>query len=170
MTALVEDLLLLARFDGIQAPLDARPVSVRLVAEEAIEMLPDVRPVIDIGACPGQIMVLAESGHIVRLLRNLLENSRKFTPDEGSIEVRAAQLGQNVEIRVVDSGSGIAPEHIPFLGERLFRADTARSRSHGGAGLGLAICKSIAERHGGTLKFVSTPGSGTTVIVTLPSA
>jgi signal transduction histidine kinase len=170
MTALVEDLLLLARFDGIQAPLDARPVSVRQLAEEAVELLPEARPAIDIAACPGQLMVLAEPGHIVRLLRNLLENSRKFTPEEGLIEVRATQLAQSVEIRVVDSGSGIAPEHLPFLGERLFRADTARSRSHGGAGLGLAICKSIAERHGGTLKFVSTPGSGTTVIVTLPSA
>jgi signal transduction histidine kinase len=75
-----------------------------------------------------------------------------------------------VEIRVADTGSGVAPEHLPYLGERLFRIDSARNRSHGGAGLGLAICKSIAERHNGSLKLQSEPGKGTTVIITLPAA
>ncbi len=170
MTGLVEDLLLLARFDGLKAPLDARPISILLAAEEAIEMLPEAQPIIDVSGCSAEIRIAGEHGHIVRLLRNLLENARRFTPEDGQITVHALRLGSQVEIRVADTGSGVAPEHLPYLGERLFRIDSARNRSHGGAGLGLAICRSIAERHNGSLQVQSEPGKGTTVIVTLPAA
>jgi two-component system phosphate regulon sensor histidine kinase PhoR len=69
---------------------------------------------------------------------------------------------------VKDTGEGIAPEHLPHLGERFYRVDTARSRAQGGFGLGLAICKSILQEHGGTLAIESEPGRGTTVTVRLP--
>jgi signal transduction histidine kinase len=71
-------------------------------------------------------------------------------------------------LRVSDSGVGIAPEHLPHLFERFYRADAARSRDEGGAGLGLAICQWIASAHQGTIAVQSTPGEGTTFTVSLP--
>ena len=72
-------------------------------------------------------------------------------------------------ITVADTGVGIAPEHLAHLGERFYRVDSARARRDGGSGLGLSICRSIVEAHGGTLAFASVPGVGTTVTVTLPA-
>jgi signal transduction histidine kinase len=71
-------------------------------------------------------------------------------------------------LRVADTGAGIAPEHLPHVFERFYRADPARARSDGGAGLGLAICQWIVRAHGGEVRATSAPGRGTTVTVTLP--
>jgi signal transduction histidine kinase len=71
---------------------------------------------------------------------------------------------------VQDTGEGIAPEHLPHLGERFYRVDAARTGDTGGTGLGLAICRSIVNAHGGDLRIESQVGTGTTVNVTLPLA
>ena len=106
---------------------------------------------------------------LVRLFANLLQNAARATPTEGTIAVSARRQGPDVIVTVADTGVGIAPEHLAHLGERFYRVDPARARRDGGSGLGLSICRSIAEAHGGTLAFASTPGAGTTVTVTLRS-
>ena len=73
-------------------------------------------------------------------------------------------------MEVADTGSGIAPEHLPHITERFYRVEAARDRAHGGTGLGLSICRSIADLHGGSLEIASVPGVGTTVRVRLQSA
>jgi signal transduction histidine kinase len=105
-----------------------------------------------------------------RLFLILLDNAVKYTPAGGSLAVAVgAENGQVLGI-VRDSGIGIAPEHLPHVFDRFYRADRARSRADGGAGLGLAIGLWIAEVHGGRLRVESAPQRGSTFHVELPHA
>ena len=104
------------------------------------------------------------------MLGNLLENAVKYTGPGGKIRLGAAQVGEEMELRVEDSGLGIPPADLPHIFERFYRADKARTREQGGTGLGLSIVKHIVQTHGGTVAAESTYGAGTTVIVRLPLA
>jgi signal transduction histidine kinase len=105
-----------------------------------------------------------------RLLFNLLDNAVKYTPAGGAITVRSQCLGEQVRVVVADTGRGIAAEHLPHLFDRFYRVDPARGReTTDGIGLGLAICRSIVEAHGGTIDVASTFGRGTEVSFTLPA-
>jgi signal transduction histidine kinase len=122
-------------------------------------------------AVEGEPRVVGNEEEMIRLVANLLDNALRHTPPEGTVTLGARQGADGMIIlTVADTGSGIAPEHLPHLGERFYRADAARARTDGGTGLGLAICRAIAEAHGGTLAIESVPGHGTKVVVTLPSA
>lgn len=94
---------------------------------------------------------------VLQIVTNLLENAAAYTPADGSITVRLT--GSSIEIE--DTGEGIPPEHLTHVFERFYRADPARSRSKGGHGLGLAICKSLAEAQGADLTVSSNVGKGT---------
>ncbi len=118
-----------------------------------------------------RVPVVAES--VQALVTNLLMNAVQHSPRGAVVVVRAQrsrdETGKAV-VEVQDFGSGIAPESLPHVFERFFREDSSRSRETGGAGLGLAICKSIVENAGGTIAIHSTKGAGTTVTVLLPAA
>ena len=86
------------------------------------------------------------------------------------MDVRVHRHGQSAQLEVVDTGSGIAPEHLPRIFDRFYRADKARARERGGTGLGLAIAKMLIDAHQGQLHLTSTPGIGTQVTVSLPLA
>jgi len=105
-----------------------------------------------------------------RAVGNLLENSLAHTEKGGSITIAAARENGKVRIDVADTGCGIAPEHLPRVFDRLYRVDRSRSAATGGAGLGLAMVKSIAELHGGTASISSEAGKGTRVTLLLPAA
>src|SRR5258706_9638323 len=85
------------------------------------------------------------------------------------ITVTASASQGKVVVTVEDTGVGIAPEHLPHLGERFYRVDAARSRPSGGTGLGLSICQSILRAHGSSMEIESAIGKGTRVCVTLPT-
>ncbi len=104
------------------------------------------------------------------LLSNLLLNALQHSPPESNVELRIAlQKEQNtVEFSVRDHGEGIDPADLPHVFDRFYRSDPSRTRSTGGAGLGLAICKAVVERAGGSIALTSQPGQGTTVTVRLP--
>ena len=112
--------------------------------------------------------VLGNAEQLRRLLFNLLDNAIKFTPAGGSIGIRVERQKGQARVIVSDAGIGIAPEHLPRIFDRFYRVDSARSRRTGGNGLGLSICKSIAEAHQGFIEVVSQPGKGTQVTLTLP--
>jgi two-component system phosphate regulon sensor histidine kinase PhoR len=119
---------------------------------------------------------------------NLLDNAIHYSPQGGRIAIAATTEGakgqelrspahpltrspaQYVVISIGDSGPGIAPEHLPRLFDRFFRADRGRNRAQGGSGLGLAIAQSIARRHGGRLEVASVVGQGSTFTAILPGA
>jgi signal transduction histidine kinase len=113
-------------------------------------------------------LVDADADRVGQILRNLLTNAVNYTPPGGQISVAAKLAGADVEVSVRDTGIGIAPEHLPYIFERFYRADKSRARATGGAGLGLAIVKQLVEAHGGRVWAESTPGSGATFAFTLP--
>jgi two-component system sensor histidine kinase BaeS len=99
---------------------------------------------------------------------NLLDNAIRHTPPGGRVEVSLEAAGAGLAIAVSDTGTGIAPEALPYLFDRFYRGDQARSRQDGGFGLGLAIVKWVAESHGGSVGVASEAGAGSTFTVTLP--
>ena len=104
--------------------------------------------------------VQVDPDRLGEVLANLLENALRHTPAGGTVSIGAHANGAGtVELAVSDSGEGIAPEHLPRVFERFYRADRARDRAHGGSGIGLAIAKAIVEAHGGRIS-ASSPGSG----------
>ncbi len=103
-----------------------------------------------------------------RLIRLSADLLFLYTPPAGRVAVRARGEGADIRVTIRDTGPGIAPEHLPHLFDRFYRAEAARSRDDGGAGLGLAIAFEIARAHGGTLSVESGPGEGATFTVALP--
>jgi signal transduction histidine kinase len=169
MSALVQDLLLLARSDGGQMGRNRIEMLVQEVLADAIRQTPKHQErniVVDIA--PEELSIVGNEGELARLFRNLLDNAVRYTRPRATITLTARAVAGRVRILVADTGIGIAPEHLPHLGERFYRVDESRTRPTGGTGLGLSICKSIAEAHGGTLTFASEVGKGTLVTVTLP--
>jgi two-component system sensor histidine kinase BaeS len=111
----------------------------------------------------------ADPDRLAQVLGNLLDNSLRHTSRGGWVDVAASAHGSQITITVTDSGDGIAAEHLPHVFDRFYRADTARDRNHGGAGIGLAIAKALVDAHRGRIAVSSAgPGTGTTFIVTLP--
>ncbi len=123
---------------------------------------------------PLDLAVLADVAQMQRALGNLVHNAIKFTPPDGTVSLRASAADGDVTVEVTDTGPGIAPDDIPRVFERFFRADRARTggRTAGGTGLGLAIAKHVVEAHGGQIWVASGggPGHGAVFRFTLPLA
>jgi len=114
--------------------------------------------------------VMADPARIDQVITNLVTNAIRHTGAGGSITLTLSTDADpaNISITVTDTGEGIAPEHLPHIFERFYRAAPSRSRQEGGAGLGLAIVKQMVEAHRGTVRAESQPGSGATFVITLP--
>jgi two-component system OmpR family sensor kinase len=168
MSRLVQDLLLLARSDDGQLGRDQIAVPVQELLTRATKTVSSGAP-IAISVPDPALCVLGNPDELQRLFRNLLENARHYTPTDGQITVSAVAEGRQVIVTIADTGSGIALEHLPHLGERFYRVDQSRARQDGGTGLGLSICQSITKAHGGTMAITSVLGQGTTVTLTLPA-
>jgi two-component system phosphate regulon sensor histidine kinase PhoR len=119
---------------------------------------------------PTGLVVQADRDRLVQILVNLVDNAVKFTPEGGRIGIEAEPVADGrVEIRVRDTGIGIASTELPRITERFYRVDKDRSREVGGTGLGLAIVKHLVQAHGGELHIDSVLGQGTTVSFTVPA-
>ncbi len=112
--------------------------------------------------------VLADKDRLAQVLVNLMSNAYKYTPDGGTIQVRAMKQGGGVAIRVVDTGIGMTPEQVAKLGTKFWRADNGLNQS--GTGLGFAITRNLIELMHGHLDIQSEPGKGSTFTFTLPVA
>jgi signal transduction histidine kinase len=125
---------------------------------------------IEIQIAPALPAVHVDPARIEQVFRNLFSNARRHTPCDGRIVVTAEQGGESmVRISVRDTGQGIAPEHLPHVFDRFYRADSSRTRSTGGSGLGLAIVRQLVKGHGGRIEVMSGgEGQGTTFVVWLP--
>ena len=114
-------------------------------------------------------MLLGEGRELQSALSNLVSNAVRYTPAGGSILVSAESLPDGrLQLKVNDTGPGIAAEHLPRLTERFYRVDRSRSRESGGTGLGLAIVKHVMQRHSGHLAIQSVLGQGSCFTLTLP--
>jgi len=119
-------------------------------------------------ATPEDLTLLGDSGRIRQILANLAGNALKFTSD-GWVEVRAEWSDNRLRLEVQDTGTGIAPEHQQMIFEPFSQADGSATRVHGGAGLGLSICKELVESMGGSISVKSAPLEGATFLVRLPA-
>jgi signal transduction histidine kinase len=193
MLSLVEDLLTLARGDQSVAPA-MEPLDLAAVlrdVQDVGEALAMGKPVEVRLQTPESLPAVGAAGPLRRLFLNLVSNAVKFT-DRGTVTIRARPVDEPVvtqapgddvaalaagpapaasrwtEVVVEDTGQGIAPEALPRVFDRFYRADAARERS-GGTGLGLAIVRMIAQQHGGTVTAESEPGRGSRFTVRLPA-
>lgn len=169
---LSNDLLFLARLD--QGRLSWEPSEVDLsellfAIVEQVQPLAELQKIALVEDMPPDLVIHGEPDHLIGLFLNLLDNAIKHTPMAGKVTVRAFRSGGEVCVVVSDTGAGISPEHLPHLFERFYRVEAARSRSTGGAGLGLAIAYEIVRLHEGTIDVSSQPNQGTSFTVRLPS-
>ncbi|HEY2250033.1 MAG TPA: ATP-binding protein, partial [Planctomycetaceae bacterium] len=170
---LIEDLLDMSRVLLGKLRLEIRPVELSAIIES---VLASVRPsaeakdiAIEIDCDPALPSLMADGTRIQQIVWNLLSNAIKFTPPGGHVQVRALRVGMQVELDVVDSGQGIAPEFLPHVFDRFRQADSSTQRQHAGLGLGLAIVKQLVELHGGTIRAESAGlNKGATFRMILP--
>ncbi len=170
LIALTTSLLTLARADAGRIPLQPEPLEVRALVELTVEQarhLAEERGVALAVAGP-EAWIEADTTLLIQLLLNLLDNAVKHTPSGGQVRVTWTTEADDLQLKVTDTGEGIPSEHLPHIFDRFYRVDVARNRSEGGAGIGLAIARWIAEAHGGTISATSRPGAGSTFLVTLP--
>jgi len=174
MTELVDTLLTLARVDEGRVPLHREPVDLSEIVEETREtgelLAEPAGLTLDVQVPPEPLVAPVDRSRIRQLLLNLLTNAVKYTPPGGRVRLRLDSAPGWAVLNVADTGIGIAPGDLPLIFDRFWRADIARTRTgeRAGAGLGLAICKWIAEAHGGSIEVHSRPGRGTAFTVKLP--
>ena len=111
----------------------------------------------------------ADPDRIAQVILNLLTNALDHTPADGRVTIRTLIENSHATVSITDTGPGIAAGHLPRIFDRFYRADDSRNRRTGGAGLGLAICKAIADAHGASIEASSEPGNGATFTVRLPA-
>ncbi|MHC5598192.1 MAG: PAS domain-containing sensor histidine kinase [Nostoc sp.] len=173
LTQLIEDVLDVSRIIR----------GTRYLSIDQVELVPLVKAGIDIVYPAAQSkeisinckfdsevgVVVGDANRLQQILWNLLSNAVKFTPKGGRVDVQLKRIESYVQIRVSDTGGGIAAEFLPHVFERFRQADSSTTRSHGGLGLGLAIVRHLVELHGGTVSAESPGiGQGATFVVTLP--
>ena len=170
MGRLVEDLLLLARFDA-DLPLQRRPVDLASIAAEAVAQARLVNPGRPITLdAPEPVIACADGERIRQVIDNLIGNAFQHTPPQSPVLVSVRPDGRTAQIRVTDRGPGMTSEQAAHAFERFYRADEARSRARGGTGLGLAIAASLTAAHGGAITVETSPGQGASFRVCLPAA
>lgn len=168
MRSLVEDLMSLSRIEANKHDAPTNPVDMVALARETVGEFRDSGRV-ELVTNSGTAVVAGDRGQLAQALRNLIDNGLKYGKPDGTVRVSLETSGSGrLALTIEDEGEGIAPEHLPRLTERFYRADAGRSRAAGGTGLGLAIVKHIAERHRGRFDISSRQGMGTTVSLILP--
>lgn len=169
---IVKDLVDLARYENDVAALDVRVFAIERVFGAVLQRHAREAQARQIGlharVDPLADQVVADPDRIEQVVQNLVANALRHTPDGGTIELSAASVGDSWVLAVVDSGAGIAAEHLPHVFDRFYKVDSSRATGGGGgSGLGLSIAKAIVERHGGTIDVSSRPGH-TQFLIILP--
>jgi two-component system, OmpR family, sensor kinase len=175
LESIVGDLLDLARLEGGGSVLHREAVPVdwlfARVAERHEVTMRDRGIHLDRRIAPGAERVDGDARRLEQALQNLAANAVRHTPSGGRIGLSAEPRGDRVVIRVSDTGTGIAAEHLPFVFDRFYKADASRAPSDGmGSGLGLSIVKAIVEGHGGEVSVSTAPGAGAVFEIVLDLA
>lgn len=170
MRGLIESLLSLAQLDAEVARLEMAPLDLAHVAEECAQLIgslveergmtlrTDLQPALCLG----------DSCSLAQIITNLLNNAVQHSPPAGIIHLHTGTHEDGAWLSVADHGPGVPQEHRAHLFDRFYRVEASRNRDSGGAGLGLAICKAIADAHGARLRLEDTEGGGCTFLLTMP--
>ncbi|HZS78975.1 MAG TPA: ATP-binding protein [Ktedonobacteraceae bacterium] len=170
---LINDLLVLARSDENEVAFEHEPVRLDQLARDVIttmEILATEKGIQLKVQADEPATVMGDEVRLIQVIMNLMDNAINYTNDGGTIRVTVKAEEENARLMVSDTGTGIAPEHLPHIFERFYRVDPARSRAAGGTGLGLAIVDWIVRAHQGSIAVESQVGKGTTFTVILPLA
>jgi signal transduction histidine kinase len=186
MSRIVNSLMIITRLDagGEHMEMEILNLSALVnVMVDHLQALGEEKGLPLIYTCEPDVQIYADPMRVKQVLVNLIDNAIKYTPgaDEtdsagvplkivGPVEISVSTSGDYALLRISDHGIGIAPEALPHIFERFYRADYARSRGAGGVGLGLAIVKAIVTAHDGVVSITSTTGKGTVVLVKFPLA
>ena len=170
---IIEDLLDMSRIISGKVRLEVGQIDLPAVLKESVDTVRTaaeakgihLQAIVDPRAGP----ISGDADRLQQVFWNLLNNAIKFTPKDGQIRVLLERVKSHIEVSVMDTGEGIAPEFMPYVFDRFQQGDASTTRRHGGLGLGLAIVKELVELHGGTVRVKSDGiGKGTTFLVHLP--
>jgi signal transduction histidine kinase len=173
MSQLIQDLLFLARTDDTvhTPPRESTAIPLKKVLQDLITLLEPFaqeKKVALKSDLLADVSVLGDKGQINRLLSNLVQNALQYTPEGGTVAVSLVQQNRAAIVSVKDTGIGIPPDQLPYIFDRFWRADKARSRREGGTGLGLSIANAIAQSHGGKISVTSKVNAGSCFQVKFP--
>lgn len=173
MRRLVEELLELSRLESGRLSLELTPVPIDDVLDDVVNRLAPAaqakRVDVQLDLQDPLPPAMADCERLTQVLMNLVHNGIKFTPDDGTVVIRARQQGRGILIEVADTGVGMSSEEAARVFERFYKVDKGRSRS-GGSGLGLAIAQHLLQLHGTRLTVVSEVGRGSRFSFALPIA
>jgi len=173
LLGVINDILDMSKIEAGRMSIETEPLSAdeaardaaRIMSAAAREKAITVECEVEDG-----LTVRADKRALKQILLNLLANAVKFTPDSGSVCLKATETGERVRFQITDTGIGISDRDIKRLAQPFVQVENQFTKTHQGSGLGLAIARSLVELHGGKLDISSTLGEGTTVSFTLPTA
>jgi signal transduction histidine kinase/HAMP domain-containing protein len=169
---IVETILDYSMLESDRVALHLGDYALRQITDEAVE---ELRPLIrrsDVKIevkVPARIKVKGDGQRLNQVMKALIDNAVKFSPEKARVQVRASQQNGRVTLQVVDRGIGISTEHQAQIFDRFFQVDNTATRRYGGTGMGLALVKKLVEMQGGKVTVESTPGKGSTFTVVLPT-
>ena len=168
---LVDALLQLARADAAKTTLDLQGLLLRKLIDHTLDIF---RPqlvakgiTVNTQVAASADLALADPGKLAQVVHNLFQNACQYTPPGGHVQCRTERLPAEIKLTLTNTSEGIAPNDLPFIFERFYRAEKSRSRKHGGAGIGLAIVKELIAAHGGRVG-AKTSATKTHIWFTLP--
>jgi heavy metal sensor kinase len=173
LSRITENLFAISRLDaGVGR---AKPITFYLIdlvksTTDQMLLLAEVKAITLCIEAKNAVKVTADESRLKQVIVNLVDNAIKYTPSGGKVSIVISESHHKAYLSVTDTGIGIPAEALPHIFERFYRADKARSRDDGGAGLGLSIVRSIVQAHGGTIEVESAEGKGTIFKVTMPLA
>ena len=172
LTRLIDELYALARADvgELECRLDALDLWELATAEARAfaARFEEAGIAFNIAAAPARSRVLADPDRMRQVFANLFENSLRYTAAGGAVRLSAHADAGRLHLRLDDSAPGVPDDALARLAERFYRVDASRSRAHGGAGLGLALCRRLLEAQGAALAFDHSPMKGLRVTVSMP--
>ena len=166
MARIVHNLMTISRLDSGGERIEMRPVELTRRTQEHprshMSLLADEKSIVVTCNAAAPVWVTGDSMRLKQVIVNLVDNAIKYTSEGGKIEVTLQAQDDQAALSVADTGIGIPAESLPFVFDRFYRADKARSRESGGTGLGLAIVKAICTAHNGVVSVESSESKGST--------
>lgn len=174
LASLINDLLDLSKIESGKMKMDLMPINLKPIIERCLGVLKKTigEKSISVGIdIPSDLpKVRGDDKRLAQVVLNLLDNAVKYTPNGGSVKIKAARVDTDIKVDICDTGAGIPEEDLPRIFERFYRVDKSHSRELGGTGLGLSIVKHIVLAHQGQVYVESFPGRGSTFSFTIPQA
>jgi two-component system sensor histidine kinase BaeS len=172
LNKLIDQLYALARADVGDLDYQRTPLDAWQLAREQVDAFADKLGAaglsVTVGSAPDASLVLADPERLRQVFSNILENSIRYCGAGARVTLSARRDGTMLDILIDDNGSGVPDVALDHLAERFYRVEGSRSREHGGAGLGLALCQRIVAAHGGQLLFARSPLGGLQLQIRLP--